>query len=86
MDKIDLVIANLIVLVLCLVIYLNNALNNIRQPVILKIVFIVSLCANIYLFNSLDKTESDCIWGIGGSVEGGDINGGETGSDLIVQN
>ena len=81
MDKVQLLLASLIVLVICLVIYVNNSMNGVTQPMLLKVVAGVAVVATAYLYSQLNKSDVDDIW----RVAGGTVDGG-TGSDYIINN
>lgn len=78
MDKVQLLLASIVVLVICLVIYLNNSMNGNVQPMTLKVVAAVAGVSTLFLYSKLDKSDLDCIW----KVAGGNSEG--TGSDYII--
>jgi hypothetical protein len=69
MDKLQILLASLIVLVICVVIFFNNLINDNPQSDLLKIVGGVSLVASIYFYSCLDKNDVDCIWKIAGGAD-----------------
>ena len=78
MECTQLLIASLIVLVICLVVWFLNNSKGEEQPVLLQVVGVASLISTLYFYSKLEKHETDCLWGIvggnGGAYESDDSN------------
>lgn len=78
MDNLQLLLASLILLVICLVIYFNNIANSNKQTMLLKVAVVIAFVASGYLYSRLTTEDLNTIW----PVSGGEVN--DTGSDFIV--
>jgi hypothetical protein len=82
MDYLQLLLASLVILIVCLIVWFNNSMNRVKQPRILKYIALVAVAATVYFYANLDRKHIDCIWGVaGGETTGGEIAGGTTGDD-----
>ena len=82
MDYLQLLLASLVILIVCLIVWFNNSMNRVKQPRILKYIALVAVAATVYFYTNLDRKHIDCIWGVtGGETVGGDFAGGEVDDD-----
>jgi hypothetical protein len=70
MECTQLLIASLIVLVICLVVWFLNNSKGEEQPVLLQVAGVASLLSTLYFYSKLEKHETDCLWGIVGGNGG----------------
>jgi len=78
MDYLQLLLASLVILIVCLIVWFNNSMNRVKQPRILKYIALVAVAATVYFYTNLDRKHIDCIWGVtGGETVGGDFAGGD---------
>lgn len=66
MDKLQLFLASFVVLIICLVIYVNNSINGNPQSDYLYTGGVVSAIASAYFYNNLNTVDKDCIWRVAG--------------------
>ena len=66
MDNAQLLLGSLLVLFVCLIIWLNNLWNGVKQSAVLKYVVGLTIVSCIYFYSQLDKTQMDNIWKVSG--------------------
>lgn len=69
MDRVQLLLGSIIVLVICLVVILTNRINNNKQPMMLKVLTVSALAISLYMYSTLDQNDVNEIK----RVSGGEI-------------
>jgi hypothetical protein len=69
MDRVQLLLGSIIVLVICLVVILTNRINNNKQPMMLKVLTVSALAFSLYMYSTLDQNDVNEIK----RVSGGEI-------------
>lgn len=84
MDRVQLLLGSIIVLVLCLVIILTNNINRNKNSTLLKVLTAISLVSSMYMYSILDQSDLDEIR----RISGGEMSEGSDtylASDLFTQ-
>lgn len=70
MDSLQLLLASLLILIICLIVWLNNAINYVKQPRLIKWVALFAMFSTIYFYSRLEKNDINSILQIsGGSLD-----------------
>ena len=83
MDRVQLLLGSIIVLVICLVVILTNNINRNKQPMLLKILAAAALVSSLYMYSILDQNDVNEIK----RISGGEIsdNTDNLASDMFMQ-
>ena len=76
MEKIQLLIGSMIVLVICIIIRINNTYNFVYTSAVVNIISVISCITTIYLYSTLNDQERNALKGVvGGDPEFSDDDG-----------
>jgi hypothetical protein len=68
MDNLQLLLASLLILIICLIVWLNNSINYVKQPRLIKWIALVAMLSTIYFYTKLEKNDIDSILQVSGGT------------------